>query len=206
MDNNEKIRRRYDRASNFYDFFEQPMEIMTLKKWRYEVMKELYGNVLEIGVGTGKNIQYYPDNISVTAIDFSENMLAKAREKAEKYNKKVNLLHMDAQCMEFHDNYFDCVFTTCVFCSVPDPVKGLKEIKRVCKSNGKIVMIEHERSENKVIGLLMDIFNPITLNLYGANINRKTVDNIKKAGFTKIEVTNLKGDILKKIIINDFKN
>lgn len=205
MDINEKIRKRYDRASSFYDIFEQPMEIMTLKKWRTEVMKELQGDVLEVGVGTGKNIQYYPDNINVTAIDFSENMLSKAKEKAEIFNKKVKLINMDAQSMTFPNNYFDCVFTTCVFCSVPDPVKGLKEIKRVCKDGGKIVMIEHERSENKAIGLLMDIFNPVTLNLYGANINRKTVENIKKAGFTKIEVTNLKSDILKKIVIHNFK-
>lgn len=205
MDINEKIRKRYDRASSFYDIFEQPMEIMTLKKWRTEVMKELHGDVLEVGVGTGKNIQYYPDSINVTAIDFSENMLSKAKEKAEVFNKKVKLINMDAQIMTFPDNYFDCVFTTCVFCSVPDPVKGLKEIKRVCKDGGKIVMIEHEKSENKAIGLLMDIFNPITLNLYGANINRKTVENIKKAGFTKIEVTNLKSDILKKIVIHNFK-
>lgn len=80
MDNSEKIRKRYDRASSFYDFFEQPMEIMTLKKWRTEVMRELHGDVLEVGVGTGKNIRYYPDNINVTAIDFSEKMLEKARE------------------------------------------------------------------------------------------------------------------------------
>lgn len=206
MDINEKIRKRYDRVSSLYDILEQPMEIMTLKKWRTEVMKELQGDVLEVGVGTGKNIQYYPDNINVTAIDFSEKMLTKAREKSDKYNKKVKLMCMDAQNMEFSDNNFDCVFTTCVFCSVPDPVKGLKEIKRVCKVGGKIIMIEHERSENKVIGLLMDIFNPITLNLYGANINRRTVNNIKKAGFTKIEVTNLKSDILKKIVIHNFRN
>lgn len=167
-------------------------------------MKELHGDVLEVGVGTGKNIQYYPDNINVTAIDFSEMMLEKAKEKEKKFNKKVKLVHMDAQNMEFPDNSFDCVFTTCVFCSVPDPLKGLKEIKRVCKCDGKIIMIEHERSENKVVGLLMDIFNPLTLNLYGANINRRTVDNIKKAGFTNIEVTNLKGDILKKIVIHNF--
>lgn len=107
------------------------MEIMTLKKWRTEVMKELQGDVLEVGVGTVKNIQYYPDNINVTAIDFSEKMLSKAREKAEKFNKKVKMMQMDAQNMMFSDNSFDCVFTTCVFCSVPDPVKGLNEIKQV---------------------------------------------------------------------------
>lgn len=205
MNNTEKIRKRYDRASKFYDIFEQPMEAMSLKKWRTEVVKDLRGKVLEVGVGTGKNIPYYPNDIEVTAIDFSEKMLEKAREKAERFNKNIKLIHMDAQNMDFPDNTFDRVFTTCVFCSVPDPVKGLKEIRRVCKPDGKIIMIEHVRSEKKVLGLIMDILNPLTLNLYGANINRKTVENIKMAGFTEVGVTNLTGDIVKKIVIYNEK-
>ncbi|ABW18627.1 class I SAM-dependent methyltransferase [Alkaliphilus oremlandii] len=205
MNNTEKIRKRYDRASKFYDIFEQPMEMMSLKKWRSEVVKDLKGKVLEVGVGTGKNIPYYPDNIEATAIDFSEKMLEKAREKAERFNKNINLIHMDAQNMDFPDNTFDRVFTTCVFCSVPDPIKGLKEIRRVCKPDGKIIMIEHVRSEKKVLGLIMDILNPLTVNLYGANINRRTVGNIEMAGFTGVEVTNLTGDIVKKIVIYNEK-
>lgn len=205
MSDNDKIKKRYDRTSKFYDIFEMPMELMSLKKYRQEAFKDITGNVLEVGVGTGKNILYYPDDINVTAIDFSEKMLYKAKEKAEKYNKKVKLILMDAQNMNFEDNTFDCVFTTCVFCSVPDPVKGLKEIKRVCKPNGKIIMIEHVRSENNVMGLLMDVFNPVTLNLFGANINRKTVENVKKAGLNNIEVTDLMSDIVKKIKINNIK-
>jgi len=205
MNNTEKIRKRYDRASKFYDIFEQPMEIMSLKKWRLEVTKGLKGKVLEVGVGTGKNIPYYPEDIDITAIDFSEKMLAKAREKSSQFNKNVKLIHMDAQNMNFPDNTFDIVFTTCVFCSVPDPVKGLKEIRRVCKPDGKIIMIEHVRSEKKIMGIVMDIFNPLTVNLYGANINRETVKNVKIAGFTEIDVTNLTSDIIKKIVIYNKK-
>lgn len=205
MDDTEKIRRRYDRASRMYDILEQPMEGMSMKKWRLEATKVLKGKVLEIGVGTGKNIPYYADDIEITAIDFSEKMLAKAREKAKKLNKQVELIQMDAQNMDFADNTFDMVFTTCVFCSVPDPVKGLKEIRRVCKPNGKIIMIEHVRSERKVLGLIMDVFNPLTVNLWGANINRRTVENIQKAGFTRVNDTNLIGDIVKKIIIKNEK-
>lgn len=205
MNKTDKIRKRYDRVSKIYDIFEQPMEVMSLKKWRLEVTRELRGKVLEVGVGTGKNISYYPDNVDITAIDFSMGMLEKAREKAKQLNKKVELIQMDAQNMDFPDNTFDMVFTTCVFCSVPDPVNGLLEIKRVCKPDGKIIMIEHVRSEKKVMGLVMDIFNPIIVNLYGANINRRTVSNVKKAGFTKVEVTNLTSDIVKKIVIYNKK-
>lgn len=203
--NSEKIRKRYNRVSRVYDILESPMEIMALKQWRIDLMKELRGDVLEIGVGTGKNIEYYPEDINITAIDFSEKMLEKAKNKAEKFNKNVKLLQMDAQDMQFPDNTFDIVFTTCVFCSVPDPIKGLREMRRVCKPNGKIIMIEHMRSEKAVIGLIMDILNPIVVNTYGANINRRTVENIYKSGFSHVNVKNLRYDIVKKIVIKNDK-
>jgi ubiquinone/menaquinone biosynthesis C-methylase UbiE len=201
----EKIRIRYNRAAKIYDIFESPMEMMALKKWRVDLMKGLDGKILEVGVGTGKNIPYYPEGMNITAIDFSEKMLNKARMKAEALNKKVKFYYMDAELMAFQDNTFDIVFTTCVFCSVPDPVQGLKEIKRVCKPGGKIIMIEHVRSENKVLGLIMDLFNPLVVNSYGANINRRTINNIEKAGFSRINVTNLFSDIVKKITITNVK-
>lgn len=199
------IRKRYDRVSSIYDIMESPMEAMAFKSMRIELMKELSGKVLEVGVGTGKNIEYYPDDIDITAIDFSCRMLRRAKDKAEALNKSVTLLHMDAQQMNFADDAFDMIFTTCVFCSVPDPVRGLQEMRRVCKPGGKIIMIEHVRSERMVLGLIMDVLNPLVVNLYGANINRRTVENVKKAGFDEVEVVSLYSDIVKKIIIHNRK-
>ncbi|NLJ78441.1 MAG: class I SAM-dependent methyltransferase [Tissierellia bacterium] len=200
-----KIQKRYDRIAPIYDLFANPMEAMALKKWRLEVMQELGGKVLEVGVGTGKNIEYYPTEIDITAIDFSEMMLDRARNRAEKLGREVEFINMDVEDMDFLDNTFDTVFTTCVFCSVPNPIKGLREIGRVCKPDGKIVMIEHVRSEQKFLGPIMDLLNPLTVNIYGANINRRTVENIHEAGYTDFEVSNLSGDILKKIIIYNKK-
>lgn len=203
--NTEDIRKRYDRASIFYDLIEAPMEVMALKSWRIEAIKTLDGKILEVGVGTGKNIEYYPDGLDITAIDFSKKMLEKAKIKAALLNKDIELLLMDAQNMDFPDDTFDTVFTTCVFCSVPNPVKGLIEIRRVCKPGGKIVMVEHIRSEKKVLGLIMDVLNPLVVNFYGANINRKTLENISKAGYSNVEVKNLYKDIVKKIVIYNEK-
>lgn len=203
--NTEKIKKRYDRAAKIYDIMEAPMEMMSLKKWRLDVMKELKGKVLEVGVGTGKNIEYYPEGIDITAVDFSEKMLNKAKVKAELHKKRVDFHIMDVENMEFQDNTFDTIFTTCVFCSVPDPVKGLKEMKRVCKSGGKIIMIEHVRSQGKILGLIMDMLNPLVVNSYGANINRRTVENVEKSGFSRVEVADLFKDIIKKITITNIK-
>lgn len=188
-----------------YDMMEAPMEGM-FSKWRKQMLKDISGKTLEIGIGTGKNIPYYPENVDLTGIDFSEKMISKAKEKVTG-SKNIQLLEMDAQQMQFDDNAFDTVVTSCVFCSVPDPVQGLKEIRRVCKNGGKILMLEHVRSHKKVVGPLMDLFNFIPLYLIGANINRETLQNLLKAGFQpeNIEGKNLWFDIVKLIQINNIK-
>lgn len=109
--------------------------------------------------------------------------------------------------MDFDDNTFDTILTSCVFCSVPDPVKGLKEIRRVCKKDGKIIMLEHMRSNKKLVGKLMDAVNFIPLNIWGANINRRTIENLKKAGFREedIEYQDIFSDIVKFIEIRNKK-
>ena len=206
-DNNKKIQNRYNRISKVYDLIEKPMESMSMSKWRTELIEKIEGReVLEVGVGTGKNLLYYPETLNITGIDFSKNMLEKARNKVKDI-KNIKLIEMDAQDMEFEDNTFDTVITSCVFCSVPDPVKGLEEIRRVCKNNGKIIMLEHMRSNNKVVGKFMDIINFIPLNIWGANINRKTIENLIKAGFNKedIEYQNVWSDIVKLIEIRNKK-
>jgi ubiquinone/menaquinone biosynthesis C-methylase UbiE len=201
----DKIRRRYSRIAGIYDTIEMPMEKL-FSGSRKELMREVNGRVLEVGVGTGKNLEYYPAGVRVTAIDFSPRMIDKAREKAAKIDRDIDLQVMDIQDMKFPDNSFDTVLTSCVFCSVPDPVKGLKEIRRVCKSGGKVVMLEHVRSHKPVLGPLMDLMNPVPVHIYGANINRETVENLKKAGFRNIEVRNLWLDIVKLIIIENEKS
>jgi len=106
---------------------------------------------------------------------------------------------MDIQNLKFEDNYFDLIVTSCVFCSVPDPVKGLKELKRVLKADGRILMLEHMRSRNELVGKFMDWFNWVSLYTWGANINRRTMENIEKADLELVEVNNLMSDIVKEI-------
>lgn len=179
---NEKIKKRYDRVSGIYD----SMDKMIKESWRNDLLKNVTGNVLEVGIGTGKNLPYYPKGIHLTGVDFSSGMLEKARNKVDSLDLDydVTLQEMDIQEMDFPDNRFDYVVATCVFCSVPDPIKGLKELGRVCRPDGQILMLEHMRSENKVVGKIMDILNPVTVNTWGANIDRETLENIKKAGLS----------------------
>ena len=126
-------------------------------------------------------------------------MLAKAKKKADKRQQSLKLEVMDVQKMDFPDNSFDTVVTTCVFCSVPEPVKGLREIRRVLKPGGQLLMYEHVLSKNKVLSFLMNGMNSIIRWLMGFNINRDTVGNVKKAGFKLVKEENVQYDIFKRI-------
>ncbi|MBI2851356.1 MAG: class I SAM-dependent methyltransferase [Chloroflexi bacterium] len=170
--------------------------------WYKKVCDAIKGErVLEVGVGTGRSFQYYPRNIKATAIDLSDGMLAKAKRRAAELGLNVDLKQMGVQKLEFPDNSFDTVVAQCTFCSVPDPVLGLQEIRRVLKPGGRALFLEHMRHENKVIGKLMDWINSITSRMMGPNINRRTLDNIRKAGLEIETVENLAmGGIMKFII------
>lgn len=206
MSKDNKIKKRYDRIAPVYDSLEVIMEKGKMGDWRQKLWQKVENKIdkdgmrlLEAGVGSGKNIEYYPEGIEIFAIDFSPKMIKEAEKKAEKYNKELNLLEMDIQNLDFEDNYFDIIVTSCVFCSVPDPIKGLKELKRVLKKDGRIIMLEHMRSQNEFVGKLMDWFNWVSLYTWGANINRKTIANIEKAGLELVEVNDLMSDIVKEI-------
>jgi ubiquinone/menaquinone biosynthesis C-methylase UbiE len=107
---------------------------------------------------------------------------------------------MDAQRMLFPDAAFDTVLATCVFCTVPDPVQGLREAKRVCRPGGRVLLLEHVRIDRLVIGGLMDLFDPLMAGLVGTHINRRTVENVKLAGLEIERVEALKGDLIKLIV------
>ncbi|NQU79418.1 class I SAM-dependent methyltransferase [Candidatus Woesearchaeota archaeon] len=177
-----KTQRRYDRFSRIYDTVEYLFETKLFRSLRKKTLSKLEGRVLEIGVGTGKNLKYYDRKAELTAIDLSPKMLEKAQARAKQLKIHVNLRIMDAQKMEFKDDSFDYVIGTFVLCSVPYPIKALKEIKRVTRKNGKIIFLEHVLSKNKLIALWEHIHNPITRWLFGFNVNRDTKQKIIKSG------------------------
>ncbi len=182
-------RNRYNRAARFYDLHQSMMERLLMRRLRTRLWQKapVAGDILEIGVGTGVNIPYYPPAARATAIDLSPNMLDRARRRADRLRVRAELLEMDAQRLDFPDASFDAVAATCVFCSVPDPVAGLREAWRVLKPGGQLLLLEHMRSGNAVAGRLMDILNPAFVRMSGANINRRTMDNLAAAGVANVD-------------------
>ena len=198
--NTETARKRYNRIAPVYDLMEGLVERSRYSVWREILWSKVEGTkILEVGVGTGKNFPYYPVDKEIIAIDFSEKMLCRARVKAKKQNVKVNLQQMDVQNMSFEDNTFDTVVAAFVFCSVPDPIKGLQEVKRVCKPGGKILLMEHVLSANRVIAWMMNLANPIVVKVMGPNINRRTVENVANSDLKLEKVMDLAAGIFKLI-------
>lgn len=174
---------RYDRQAVLFDVMEAPVEFVAFRPLRKRLWSEVRGaRILEIGVGTGKNLAYHPQGAHSVAIDLSPRMLERAVRRAERSGRHVDLILADAQHLPFRDDVFDAAAATFVFCSVPDPVLGLSEVARVVRGEGQIHLLEHVRAGNSIAGRVMDLLNPIAVRLSGANINRDTVSNVAKAG------------------------
>ena len=157
---------------------------------------KMTGRCLMVAAGTGNDFRYFPSGLTITAVDISPGMLERARPRATAYKGVLDLRLMDVQALEFPDATFDTVATACTFCSVPDPVRGLRELYRCLKPGGQLLMFEHVRSRVGPIAILQDLMTPISRR-FGPDMNRDTVSNVLRAGFELRRETNVYFDIMK---------
>lgn len=193
-------KKRYNRLAPFYDQFESSMELFNYSRWRKKLRQYIpaKGIILEVGVGTGKNLSFYNKHQKIIAVDVSEKMLQRAKNK--KSIADINLAQMDVEELGFPDKVFDAAISTYVFCSVEDPIRGLGEIKRVLKEDGVVAFLEHMRSEKELMGRIMDVLNPLVARNFGPNINRQTVRNIQRAGFEILKEEYLLSTVFRLIV------
>lgn len=192
-------RARYDRIAPFYDLVQRLNE-RRFASHRAALWGRIQGpRVLEVGVGTGVNIPLYPREAKITALDLSPRMLERARRRLPR-DASVELLESDVQRLPFPPASFDTVVATFVFCSVPDPIQGLREVRRVLAPGGQLLLIEHLLSTRATLRRAMRLINPVVRLLMGANIDRETVENVRRAGFVDLQVKDLGPlDIVKSI-------
>src|SRR4030095_15885312 len=163
---NDFVTKVYEKLASVYDFTFGPV----LHPGRVDAIERMGirpgDRVLEVGVGTGINAALYPRDCSVTGVDLSSPMLEKARERvARKGIRNVRLLQMDAANLKFADDTFDIVYAPYVISVVPDPVAVTREMCRVCRSGGRIVILNHFRSKSRVGAWLERMIAPFTLYL-----------------------------------------
>ncbi|MHA2428084.1 MAG: class I SAM-dependent methyltransferase [Candidatus Hermodarchaeia archaeon] len=192
----EATRARYGRIAPVYDFLEILPELR-YRPWRKRfwnsVAKELGpgGQLLEVGLGTGKNMPFWPIDAHIAGIELAPGMLSRAKKRSERLGISADLKLGDVQSLDFPEDSFDVAAATFVFCSVPDPILGLKELQRVVRPGGWVFLLEHVRAQNPLLGTMMDLFNPIVFRMMGPNINRDTVTNVVASGLELQEVHDL---------------
>lgn len=192
----------YERVGKIYDALTFSVEWF-VSKHRKEILLFSKGLILEVGFGTGNSVKGYPPNSQVVAVEVSRGMLERAAFKLKDNKRDFELISADIGYLPFRDEAFDTLFSSLVMCAASDPISKLQEMRRVTKNEGKLLMIEHVKSKNRVLGYWMDKANPLVVPL--DNINRDTVENLKKAGWSINQEKNLAYDILKAIIAESHK-
>lgn len=188
---------KWDRASRTYDWTTWGDE-RRFGAAKTRLFRQMQGRCLMVAAGTGCDFQYFPPGLTITAIDISPQMIERARARAAAYTGTLELRVMDVQALEFADATFDTVATACTFCSVSDPLRGLRELYRCLKPGGRLLMFEHVHSRLGPIALLQDLLTPITRRM-GPEMNRDTVGNVLRAGFDLLREENAYVDVVKAI-------
>jgi ubiquinone/menaquinone biosynthesis C-methylase UbiE len=189
---------KWDRAAASFDLMASRGP-----EWRWgpakrELFSNMEGRILFLAAGTGLDFPFFPPQRDITAIDISPKMLEVARTRANDYDGDIDLRVMDVQELAFPDGHFDQVYTSCTFCSVPDPVRGLTSLRRVLRPGGTLRMFEHTGSRWFPFSLMLNIMTPLS-SRFGPAMNRPTVENVNRAGFRIREVRHLYLDVVKTI-------
>ena len=194
---------RYERIAPLYDLLDLPFEYSRYRKIRPLLFQGLKGRVLDAGIGTGRNIQFYPPEAHVVGIDISPAMLARARRRRRSLGADVELHQMDVTHLAFEDQAFDAAVATFLFCVLPDDlqVPALREIGRVVKSGGTIRLLEYVRPR----GVLTRLWGPWVAWAYGAGFDRRTEERVPEAGLEVVESRLVVDDLIKFISIRPMK-
>ena len=188
----------YDRIARLYDVLDLPFERSRYAPLRRVLFNGLSGAVLDAGVGTGRNIPYYPPGSTVVGIDISPAMLERARRRRDAAGTSVELRAMNILALDFPDDTFDAVVSTFLFCvlDAEHQQPALEELRRVCRPDGTIRILEYAISENPVRRFIMKLWAPWVRWVYGAEFDRDTEQYLEAAGLDLVEKCFLYEDII----------
>lgn len=193
-----RTQNKWDRASRTYDFF-AAVDDRRLGGEKQRLLAKAHGKTLHVAAGTGNDFKFLPPGADIVSIDISPKMLERAKLKAANYEGSIELRQTDVCSLDYREATFDTVATVFTFCSVPRPIAGLRELYRVLKPGGQILMMEHVRSSAiGPVGVMLDLMTPLTRK-FGPELNRDTVGNVQKAGFRLRRVENIYLDVVKTI-------
>jgi len=177
-----EISEKYGRFARWYDWVEGVPDLLGVSRLRRRLLRRASGRVLEVAVGTGKNIPYYAPDCRVIAVDLSGEMLSVARKRAEKLSMDVSFLLADAEALPFPDYSFDTVVSSLSTCTFPNPKIALQEMARVCRADGKVLLLEHGRSNREWLARWQDRHADQFAKPLGCHWNRQPLELVRHAG------------------------
>jgi ubiquinone/menaquinone biosynthesis C-methylase UbiE len=164
-------------------------EALGVWRLRRKLLQEASGKVLEVAAGTGKNFRYYPAGPRVIAVDLSLEMLKVAQRRAARLKGNIPVTVMDGEALAFPDRSFDTIASSLSLCTFPHPVAALKEMARVCKADGRILLLEHGRSEREWLGRWQDRRAEKHAAFMACHWNREPQELTRQAGLKLIAGT-----------------
>ncbi len=198
-DPNAKARRAWDKAAPRYDDSIGFLERTFIEDGREWITSRARGRVLEVAVGTGRDLPFYPADAKITGIDLSPAMLALAKKRAAELGRDVELVVGDAQELPFEDASFDSVVTALALCSIPDPVAAIGEMKRVLVPGGRLLLLDHIRSSWPPVLAVQWLVERVTIPMGGDHHTRRHLPLVRAAGFEVVESVRRKAGIIERI-------
>lgn len=184
MDKQEVVE-AYDRLAPWFDLVEGvPDVLLGVRRLRRRVLSRARGRVLEVAAGTGRNLPHYPAGCRLTAVDLSGGMLARLRRRLEGAASDVALARMDTEELGFPDDAFDTVVDTMALCTYPDPLGALREMSRVCRPDGRLLLVEHGRSRWPALARFQDRHDGWLAGSVGCHWNRDPTGLAETAGLS----------------------
>lgn len=193
----------YTHIARLYDLLDLPFEHGRYKPLRRELFRDVKGDLLDAGVGTGRNFPYYPAGSKVTGIDLSRAMLSRAKWRRQRLKTAVELHEMNVLALGFANDSFDAVVSTFLFCVLDDELQlaALEEIRRVCRPDGRIYILEYAISKNPLRSFIMKLWAPWVRFAYGAEFDRNTEQYLDAAQLELVETRYLYKDIIKLLTV-----
>jgi ubiquinone/menaquinone biosynthesis C-methylase UbiE len=181
----ERIRRLYDDRATTFDRSLGIVDRLLLGPFREAFGASLRGETIEVGVGSGLNFPFYsPDVTRVVGVDLSGEMLRLARKRATCLHVPHDFVQADAESLPFPNASFDTVAISLALCTIPDPRRALLELGRICRVNGRIVMLEHVRSTARPLATLQHLLSPLNERAIGCHLDRDTFGLARSLGFS----------------------
>ena len=180
----ERVRELFDASAAHYDRAMDFNEKLLFGDGRAWACSQARGQVLEIAIGTGRNLPFYPAGVEITGIEISPAMLLIARNLAHSLGRQVDLVIGDAQALPFPDQRFDTVVCTLSLCCIPDERQAIAEVWRVLRPGGRFIALEHVRSPNTIIRGLERLLDSYAVRTQADHLLREPVETAQAAGFS----------------------